>query len=463
MDNQQPLQYLKVYTHNVARVLKPSQDGELAHAIHETLHYSLDGDEDDYLISRSQLAASSCAPSSSSSFAKSSPSNDDAFIQVNQKQAQNGPFESDDEEVVHPGFIATNDSERPYASYLWNEKNSLLTLPHPSTIDKPLLSDPCTVSDNEADLRDAFDVTTKFFYFSDTKSDEKNQSQESHYPAEWINEALDCLSIATGLKTADTFIIAFPKLKLDCSKASDEQIYKKAKKVADVWKQISNDKRILSSGLSDVSQQSLRAFVSQLNLPKCDDTQGKREAAQAEVQRIMDDAIVQKGSQKTMPPKEAELGQNEPIEIPSSPSKVSLGPDRLDERTELIRVYGPGPCRRPRLCTINLREQNCDDNSLGGRSVSKTSANASSCWDRGLAEYCKEENILLVAHNDQKDILPERCLPSLLGEFAGRIPHAMSSNKRLEPVWLLKYTVLIRDRGVLADKGFVLLCKTVEA
>lgn len=454
MEKQQPLQYLKVYTHNVARVLKPSQDGELAHAIHETLHYSLDGNEDDYLISRSQLAASSCAPSSSSSIGKFS---SDTFA----SQGQNGKLESDFEEVVHPGFVATNDPDRPYASFMWNEKSSLLTLPHPNTIDKPLLSDPCTASDNEADLRDAFDVTTKFFYFSDAKVD--GNSQESYYPPKWIDEALGCLSTATGLKTADTFIIAFPKLKLDCSQASDEQIHKKATKVADVWKHISNDKRILSLGLSDVSQRSLRSFVSQLDLPRCDDVQGKREAAQAEVQRIVDDAIVQKGSQKTMPTEEAVLGQNEPIQIPSSPSKVSLGPDRLDERTELIKVYGPGPCRRPRLCTINLREQNCDDNSLGGRSVSKTSGNASSCWDRGLAEYCKEENVLLVAHNDQKDILPERCLPTLLGEFEGRVPHPMSSYKKLEPVWLLKYTVLIRDRGVLADKGFVLFCKTVEA
>lgn len=458
---QKPLQYLKVYTHNVDRVLKPSQDGELAHAIHETLHYSLDGDENDFLISRSQLATSSCAPSSSSSVGKQSSAALASDTKNENQMPQNGKVDHDIEEVVHPGFVATNDPDRPYASYLWNEKSSLLTLPHPSTIDKPLLSDPCTASDNEADLRDAFDVTTKFFYFSDAKGDAN--TQESYFPAEWIDEALGCLSTATGLKTADTFIVAFPNLKLDCSKASDEQIYKKATKVADVWKQISSDKRILSLGLSDVSQRSIRAFVSQLDLPRCDDVQGKREAAQAEVQRIVDDAIVQKGSQKTVPPAEAELGQNEPIQIPSSPSKVSLGPDRLDERTELIRVYGPGPCRRPRLCTINLREQNCDDNSLGGRSVSKTSANASSCWDRGLAEYCKEENILLVAHNDQKDILPERCLPTLLSEFEGRIPHAMSSNQKLDPVWLLKYTVLIRDRGVLADKGFVLLCKTVDA
>lgn len=461
MEKQLPLQYLKVYTHNVARVLKPSQDGELAHAIHETLHYSLDGNEDDYLISRSQLTDSIDDPSSSSSVGNSVTDAPSAIKGKQDHQKQNETSSSNDEEIVHPGFAATNEPDRPYASYLWNEKSSLLTLPHPSTISKPLLSDPYASSDKEADLRDAFDVTTKFFYLSDVKSGEG--SERSQFPAEWIDEALGCLSTATGLKTADTFIIAFPKLKLDCSKASDEQIYQKATRVADVWKQISNDKRILSLGLSDVSQRSLRAFVSQLDLPNCNDVQGKREAAKAEVQRIVDDAIVQKGSQKTNPPQEeTELGQRQPIEIPSSPSKVSLGPDRLDERTELIRVYGPGPCRRPRLCTINLREQNCDDNSLGGRSVSKTSANASSCWDRGLAEYCKEENILLVAHNDQKDILPDRCLPTLLGEFEGRIPHAMMPNQKLEPVWLLKYTVLIRDRGILADKGFVLFCKTVQ-
>lgn len=54
-------------------------------------------------------------------------------------------------------------------------------------------------------------------------------------------------------------------------------------------------------------------------------------------------------------------------------------------------------------------------------------------------------------------------MPTLLNEFAGRIPHSPPAGKRLAPVWCLKYTVLIRDRGVLADKGFILYTKVVDA
>ena len=41
MTQSNPLSSLLFYTHNVAKALKPSIDGELAHAIHETLHFAL--------------------------------------------------------------------------------------------------------------------------------------------------------------------------------------------------------------------------------------------------------------------------------------------------------------------------------------------------------------------------------------------------------------------------------------
>lgn len=40
-------------------------------------------------------------------------------------------------------------------------------------------------------------------------------------------------------------------------------------------------------------------------------------------------------------------------------------------------------------------------------------------------------------------------------EFEDRLPYQLPSGKRLEALWCFKYTVLIRDRGVLADKGWV--------
>jgi hypothetical protein len=51
------------------------------------------------------------------------------------------------------------------------------------------------------------------------------------------------------------------------------------------------------------------------------------------------------------------------------------------------------------------------------------------------------------------DILPDRTLPTLMKEFDGKLPHPLPAGKRLLPLWCFKYTVLIRDRGVLADKG----------
>ena len=54
---------LYIHTHDVSRSLKPSADGELAHAIHQTLHFALDGHPDDYTpASPNSGAGSGCDP-----------------------------------------------------------------------------------------------------------------------------------------------------------------------------------------------------------------------------------------------------------------------------------------------------------------------------------------------------------------------------------------------------------------
>jgi hypothetical protein len=428
------LDWLKLYTHNIDRVLKPSQDGELAHAIHETLHFSLDGQPQDYLIPLEQRRGP-CGDGPSSSKASAAAST-----------SAKGKHQEEDDEEIQPGFFATEDEERPYISYDWDAQNRLLTLPHPKTVQNPTLSDPCTSAGSDAsDVRDAFDVTVKFFYLQ----------KMDRYPAEWIEEAMDCLRTATGLETADAFILAFPTLKLDCSQATDGQVDDKTSNVAQVWRQISSSERISSLGISDISHRALASLLRHLDLPACNDSEAKQEENNEAKKAIMTESMIAKGAAKTD-------RSHEPVSIPSSPSKVFLK-QLPEDSLALQKAYGPGPCRRPRLCTINLREQECDDNSLGGQSVSRTHAGRSSCWDRGLADFCKEEKIQLVAHSDQKDILPARTLPTLLSEFEGRIPHALPSSKSLRPLWCLKYTVLIRDRGVLADKGFILFCQATES
>ena len=63
--------------------------------------------------------------------------------------------------------------------------------------------------------------------------------------------------------------------------------------------------------------------------------------------------------------------------------------------------------------------------------------------------------IQLVAHSDRKDVLPQRTLPGLMDEFKGKLPKGVKEGEGLRAKWALKYTTLIRDRGVLADKGYV--------
>jgi len=67
-----------------------------------------------------------------------------------------------------------------------------------------------------------------------------------------------------------------------------------------------------------------------------------------------------------------------------------------------------------------------------------------------LILYAKEEGIELLTHNDCTDILPKGKLREVLvDEFA-----LISDGKQVEPVWVAKYTAVIRSRGVVENKGW---------
>ncbi len=118
----------------------------------------------------------------------------------------------------------------------------------------------------------------------------------------------------------------------------------------------------------------------------------------------------------------------------------------------------PSAFRRPRLLTINVKEK--------GNVV-----------DPQLAAWCaaqqEGEKVLLVAHNDQRDILPARTLPALLREFHDDFPHpvpvptsdadaaANGNGLTLKPRWVLKYSTVIKERGILADKGYMVYVEWV--
>jgi glutamate--cysteine ligase regulatory subunit len=78
-----------------------------------------------------------------------------------------------------------------------------------------------------------------------------------------------------------------------------------------------------------------------------------------------------------------------------------------------------------------------------------------------LLKLAKRENIELLTHNDCTNILPSGTLRELLGQGV-RGAGVLSESKRgidgmkgdLTPEWVVKYTAVVRDRGVIENKGY---------
>ena len=78
-----------------------------------------------------------------------------------------------------------------------------------------------------------------------------------------------------------------------------------------------------------------------------------------------------------------------------------------------------------------------------------------------LIEYAKQEKIEVLTHSDCTNILPSGTLRELLGtsdKGAGVIlgPDEMGDGLKgdIKPQWVIKYTAVVRDRGVIEDKGY---------
>lgn len=78
-----------------------------------------------------------------------------------------------------------------------------------------------------------------------------------------------------------------------------------------------------------------------------------------------------------------------------------------------------------------------------------------------LAQLAKEKGIELLTHGDCTDILPGGTLRELLGHGvrgAGVLADDESDGKGLKgnltPLWVVKYTAFVKDRGVIENKGY---------
>jgi glutamate--cysteine ligase regulatory subunit len=78
-----------------------------------------------------------------------------------------------------------------------------------------------------------------------------------------------------------------------------------------------------------------------------------------------------------------------------------------------------------------------------------------------LIKLARAENIELLTHYDCTDILPSGTLRELLGQGpngAGVLAESKDSTDGLRgdliPEWVVKYTAVVRDRGVIENKGY---------
>lgn len=95
---------------------------------------------------------------------------------------------------------------------------------------------------------------------------------------------------------------------------------------------------------------------------------------------------------------------------------------------------------------------------------SKDQINVKDCCvvPRSLIMYAAQEKIELLTHNDCTDILPPGTIRELLvpgDEGAGVLAATADADDgglkgNIEPQWVIKYTAVVEDRGVIENKGY---------
>ncbi|CAG8535314.1 5265_t:CDS:2 [Scutellospora calospora] len=85
--------------------------------------------------------------------------------------------------------------------------------------------------------------------------------------------------------------------------------------------------------------------------------------------------------------------------------------------------------------------------------------NVKGCCDlpRQMIGYAKEHDIELLTHRDPTNVLPSATFQKILKNTK------FSFNSELLPRWVLKYSVLIKCREVVANKGYIVMSSTPTA
>ena len=86
-----------------------------------------------------------------------------------------------------------------------------------------------------------------------------------------------------------------------------------------------------------------------------------------------------------------------------------------------------------------------------------------------LILYAKQEKIELLTHNDCTNILPSGTIRELLGTsekgaglFVGAGEESDGLKGDIKPQWVVKYTAVVRDRGVIENKGYFAMAEVQD-
>ena len=84
-----------------------------------------------------------------------------------------------------------------------------------------------------------------------------------------------------------------------------------------------------------------------------------------------------------------------------------------------------------------------------------------------LIMFAKQEKIELLTHNDCDNILQKGTIRELLQPSAVETPDASESiidnvKGEIEPQWVIKYTAVVKDRGVIENKGYFAMADVIS-
>jgi len=75
---------------------------------------------------------------------------------------------------------------------------------------------------------------------------------------------------------------------------------------------------------------------------------------------------------------------------------------------------------------------------------------------RELIQYSKREGIQLLTHNDSAEVLTQEGLQGVVEESGVLEGFETTSRRKVVPLWVVKYTAVVRDRSVVENKGYVI-------